>query len=165
MDQAFYGVNALYLFPRYQTREAYRKETGREPPEFNPALSPKFWEDPDAIKSTLRNILYFRVIAMNDRGNPAHSPGNNPMLEPLTLPKTQAASVNIPPEGTNIPGADAYEVPVPLRELQPYEKLVFRFGGVLAVRDTRVPPSVASGDFTEDDRAVLNAIAQKVGAL
>lgn len=163
MIQPFYGLETLYLFQRHQTRDAYTKANGKEPPEFNPALPPKYWEDPDALKSPRRNVLYDRVIAATELGKPMPGPDGNPMLEVLTLPKAEAAVVNIPPPGTNVPGADAYEVPVPLRELQPYEKLVFQFGATVAVRDTRVPLPAALGDFTEQDRAVLNAIARKLG--
>jgi hypothetical protein len=164
MDQPFYGLDALYLFPRYQTRDAYHEATGKEAPEFNPLLNPKYWEDPDALKLALRNKLYDRVIALNDLGKPVHSPDDTPMIEPLMLPKAQAAVVNIPPLGANVAGADAYEVPVPLRELKPYEKLVFRFPGFIAVQDTRVPVPAAAGDFTEADRALLERIVLKLGA-
>ena len=38
-----YGLDKLYLFPYYQSREQYRAATGEEPPAFDPTRPPQYW--------------------------------------------------------------------------------------------------------------------------
>ncbi len=160
-----YGIEHLFLFPIYQTAEAYRKATGEDPPPWNPNKPPKAWFDPEARNSTRRSIVYQNVIAMSPSGYPLASPEGKPMLDVLVLSKEDAGTVNIPPKGpgsTNTPGADAPEVPVPLRPLEPNEELFFDFGGIVAVKNLDLYPQLEIG-FTAEDRALLKRIAEKLG--
>jgi hypothetical protein len=159
-----YGIEKLYLFPYYQTREDYAKAAGKDAPAFDHTRPPKYWEDPGAIQSSRRNVVYDQVLALSPAGLPVPSLDGKPMLEPLVLSKAEAAQVNIPPKGptiTNVPGAEVPEVPPPLRNLAAYEELCFGFGGTVFVRNKSIPE--AQPGFTEDDRAVLVAIAAKLG--
>ncbi len=158
-----YALSYLYLFPYYQTREAYQKATGQEPPPWNPDRAPKYWCDPKARESTRRNVVYDFVVAYSESGAPLAGPDGKPMLEALVLGKEVAATVNIPPKQfTNVPGAEVPEVPMPLRPLEPNEELCFEFGGIVSVKNLDLYPLVEPG-FTPEDRALLKAIARKLG--
>ena len=157
-----YGLENLYLFPRYQTRADYQKATGQEPPPFDPNQRPKYWFDPTAKDSPRRNVVYDNTLVLSEFGRPIPGPDGKPMLDLLTLPKTVAATVNIPPEGTNIEGTDKYEELLPLRDLEPGEELFFQFGGLVAVKNVELFDSLKEG-FTPADRALIQAIAKKLG--
>jgi hypothetical protein len=159
-----YGIEKLYLFPYYQTREAYHQATGVEAPKFDPAKPPKFWLDPAAKDSIRRNMAYERVISYAVNGALLFDENDKPYLEGLVLNKDEAATVNIPPKGlgmTNITGADRPEVPPPLRALADDEEFFIPFPGLIAVRikGTLEPDR----GFTEEDRTLLLAIARKLG--
>ncbi|MFN0104789.1 MAG: hypothetical protein ACKV2U_22230 [Bryobacteraceae bacterium] len=159
-----YGIERLYLFPYYQTREDYQKATGMEAPKFDGTKQPKCWFDPAAKSSIRRNIAYDRIIAYAVNGAMLFDDDGKPFLEALTLNKDEAASVNIPPKGigvSNVPGADQPEVPPPLRPLRDDEEFFVPFPGLIAVRikGTLEPDR----GFTEEDRAVMLAIAKKLG--
>jgi hypothetical protein len=158
-----YGIEKLYLFPYYQTREQYQQVTGVEPPKFDGSRAPKLWADPAAKNSVRRNVVYDRVISYAANGSLLFDENDSPMLEGLVLSKDEAATVNIPPKGlgiSNIPGADKPEVPPPLRALTPEEEFFIPFPGLVAVRlKGALEPDRG---FTEEDRAVLLAIARKL---
>ena len=159
-----YGIERLYLFPYYQTREAYQKATGVEPPKFDGAKPPKLWFDPAAKDSIRRNIAYDRVISYAVNGALLFDENDKPLLEGLVLNKDEAATLNIPPRGlgmANIPGADKPEIPPPLRALAADEEFFVPFGGIVGVRikGTLEPDR----GFTEEDRTLLLAIARKLG--
>ena len=159
-----YGIERLYLFPYYQTREAYQKATGVEPPKFDGAKPPKLWFDPAAKDSIRRNIAYDRVISYAVNGALLFDENDKPLLEGLVLNKEEAATLNIPPRGlgmANIPGADKPEIPPPLRALAADEEFFVPFGGIVGVRikGTLEPDR----GFTEEDRTLLLAIARKLG--
>jgi hypothetical protein len=158
-----YGLENLHLFRRYQTREDYQKATGAEPPPFDARRPPKYWLDPKAKDSLRRNVVYDFVIAMGPGSAAVPGPDGKPMLDVLLLSKDEAATVNIPPDATNVAGADVPEVPMPLRALEPGEELCFRFAGVVAVKNVELFDAVQEG-FTAGDRALLQLIARKLGA-
>jgi len=68
---------------------------------------------------------------------------------------------------TEIPTAEVKDlrpwVPTPIRSLQPDERLEVTPFGAYVLTGTEDAPA-AGGSFTDDDRATLKAIAQKVGA-
>ncbi len=158
-----YGVEKLYLFPYYQTREDYRKAFGVEPPPWDESRPPKRWLDPGALGSSRRNVVYDPVIATSDTGQALVGPDGRPVLDVLVLKKEEAASVNIPPAATNVPGADVPEAPPPLRRLEANEELFFQFGGLVAVKNKELYQALEVG-FTAQDRALLKSIAQKLAA-
>jgi hypothetical protein len=160
-----YGITHLYLFPVYQTREAYKQATGVEAPPYDPTKPLKSWFDPKAAESTSRKLVYERVIAYADNGMPLASLDGKPVLEPLLIDRLVAATVNIPPKGPNIPDAPTtgLEIPVPLRALYADEELYFQFGGSVAVKNKALFGQLEAGNFTAADRALLQAIAEKLG--
>jgi len=108
-----YGLKSLYLFPYHQTREDYERATGSVCPPFDSARAPKNWLDPSAAKSTKRNVAYQFALVTADNGTAIPGPDGKPQLDVLVLKKEEAATVNIPPNATNVPGADVPEVPCP----------------------------------------------------
>jgi hypothetical protein len=161
-SKALYPINELAMFPRYATRGAYQQATGQPPPLFDITKRPKFWEDPAAATSKSKNVFYERVIAVSDLGIAFPGDDGNPVLEPLMLTKIEAATVNIPPEGTNIEGAGVPECPMPLKPVPTGHELYFRYGGVVEVKNMAVFAEQVEG-FTAADRALLCAIAAKLG--
>jgi len=157
-----YGLEKLYLFPVYTTREDYQKATGVEPPPFNATRPPKHWQDPKAKDAQKRTIVYDQVLAMDDAGQPLSTPDGKPYFDQLVLYKEDAAAVNIPPVGTNIPGADVPPIPAPLRALETDEELFFGLGGYVAVRNKALQEE-RDVTFSMSDRKLLQAIAAKLG--
>jgi hypothetical protein len=159
-----YGISQLYLFPAFQTREAYRLATGMEAPPYDPSRPLKAWFDPKALENPRRKIVYENVIAYAANGAPLVGPDGKPVLEPLVIDREIAATVNIPPKGPGLPEqpVTGQEVPVPLRPLASNEELFFQFGGSVAVRNTDLIDNMESG-FTVRDRVLLRAIADKLG--
>jgi len=160
-----YSISNLYLFPVYATREEYQKATGQEAPAWNPYRQPKCWFDPKAKESASRRLVYEYALAMDDEGRFLRDANGNPMLDALVLDRDEAGSVNIPPRGTgatNVPGADAAEVPVPMRALEPNEELFFDFGGIPTVRNKDLWEQYEVS-FGLEDRTLLKKIAQKLG--
>ena len=157
-----YGLKSLYLFPYYQTREDYRQATGQEPPPWDPNRPPKYWRDPSALSSPRRNVIYDYVLATGPTGTPVAGLDGKPVLDLLVLRKEDAATVNLPPLATNVPGADVPEVPCPLRPLEPEEELFFDIGGVVTVKNVTLYAALEVG-FTAQDRLLLRGIARKLG--
>jgi hypothetical protein len=159
-----YGIQELYLFPYFQTREDYKKAVGVEPPPFNSNRAPKYWFDPAAKDYSRRSMVYGQSLVYYSNGSPMADAKGNPVLDVLVINRDEAASVNIPAKhvgAANIAGADAPEVPMPLRPLEPNEELFFPFPGIVAVRIKGTQE--ADRGFTEEDRAILLAIAKKLG--
>lgn len=164
------GISELYLFPIYNTREAYQAATGKEPPPYDPNKPIKSWFDPAAASSPKRNMVYDRVIAYAPNGMPEVGADGKPFTEPLILAREWAATVNISPKvfssaGVVDPPTTGQEVPVPLRALEPGEELFLQWGGTAAVKNTLLFGDLpGSSTFTPHDRSLLMAIAKKVGA-
>jgi hypothetical protein len=161
-----YGISNLYLFPVYQTREAYREATGVEPPPYDQNRPVKSWFDPKAAASPKRKLIYENVIAFADNGVPLVGPAGEPVLEPLLIDRDEAATVNIPRKEFKENVAElpqkGIEIPVPLRALEPGEELYFQFGNTVAVKNIDLFSGLEEG-FTRTDRAMLRAIATKLG--
>ena len=156
-----YSLDRLYLFPLYQTRDSYTQATGQEAPAFDPQRPPKYWFDPEAEKSLRRNVVYDTVVCYLENGGLLLDEAGKPQVESMILLKQEAATVNIPPNETNVPGASVPCVPVPLRALDADEELVLGFGGVVLVRNKSISEDTTEG-FTPSDRALLQAIARKL---
>lgn len=162
-----YGVEALYRFALYQTREDYEKTAGAPAPAFDARRAPKYWADPEAAKSATRNVSYLVLALGADGISPAADDSGRPFLEMMSLSKFEAAAVNIPPTGAtreDFPEGPLPAVPVPLKPLLPSEQLVFGFGGTPMIRGALWESSQAGvSAFTPADRALLRAIAAKLG--
>jgi hypothetical protein len=162
LPMAKYGLESLYLFPYYQSREDYQKATGADAPVFNPNRQPKYWQDPKAKDSLKRNVVYNQVLAIAENGAPLVGADGKPMLDLLLLQKDEAATVNIPVGAANVVGADVPAVPPPLRALESNEELDFGFGNTVYVHNTDYPFD-DTGIFSAADRLLLKAIAKKLG--
>ena len=165
LPMAKYGLDSLYLFPYYQSQEDFNKATGAVAPAWNPSRQPKYWQDPAALASTRRTVVYNQVLAVADNGAPLVGSDGKPMLDILALQKEEAASVNIPPKGPgiqNVPGAGEAEVQPPLRGLEKSEVLAFGFGNTVYVHNIDYPFD-DTGSFRVEDRILLQAIAKKLG--
>jgi len=161
-----YGISNLYLFPVYQTREAYRQATGKEPPPYDENKAVKSWFDPRATEDPRRKIVYENVIAYAANGAPLVGPDGKPVLEPLLIERDFAATVNIAPKAVGtLPDVNytGEEIPVPLRALEPNEELFFQFGGSVAVKNKELFGKLSEGGFTAEDRMLLRKIAEKIG--
>jgi len=156
-----YSIGALFLYPWYSSRQDYLNATGIEAPPFDPSKPPKYWFDPEAPKSIKKFVGYERVLAVDEKGHALAGPDGKPYLEPLLLARADAATVNIPRGVTNEPGADQPPVPCPLRALEPEEELYFLLGEAW-VHNKNIPDTTVVG-FSVQDRALLAAIAQKLG--
>lgn len=159
-----YSLNNLYLLPYYATREAYEKTTGTPCPPWDKTRRPQHWENPAALDSPDDFVIY-DVLAtdMKGSGKPLTDPNGNPYLRRLILPKEIAATVNIPLSGAE--GSSQAEYPPPLRPLEPSEELFFDpvAWGAVMVKNKDLYVSPYDNTFTQDDRALLKAIALKLG--
>ena len=146
--------------------EAYRQEFGVEPPPFDKNRLPKCWFDSTAatLKST-KQIVYKTVGILDD---------GSPDIVPLILEAREAATVNIVPGNVEgnfnlapdmVKAQQAHHVPVPVRDLNSNEALTLGFGNVPVIVniDKRMAKDEAEGRFLPSDRALLQAIAGKLG--
>lgn len=157
-----YGLDKLYLFPYFQTREQYRLAVGQEPPPFDENRPPQGWYDPQMAQSSKRTVIYENVLAINEKGQPRRDADGNPFFEPLMMLRTEAATVNIPPKrSANEPGTGVPEVPPPVRELDADEELIIDFGGIVTVRNKKLNTEIPV-NFSAQDREILRAIARKL---
>jgi hypothetical protein len=69
------------------------------------------------------SVVYDSVIAATANGVPRTGKDGKPMTDLMVLSKSEAGSVNIPPIGTNVPGADVPVVQPPPRPLEHGEEL------------------------------------------
>jgi hypothetical protein len=163
-------ISTLYLFPVYETREAYEQATGQPCPAWNPYRQPKGWFDPAARQNPSRRVIYDRAMVLADNGSPTWNDEGDLIIDALVLDREEAATVNIPPRGTgmtNVPGADVAEVPAPMRDLLDGETIKpsrpLSIPTVYLASELMPVGEDASG-FTGADRALLKAIATKLGA-
>lgn len=161
-----YGLNTLYLFSVYQTREEYRTAIGKDAPPFDPAKPIKSWFDPKAGENARRKLVYENVLAIADNGAPLVDEKGKPFLEPLLIDREDAAAVNIPVKDftgkIQEQPTSTREVPVPMRALTENEELVLGLMGLVSVRNKAALDEQTTG-FTLHDRAMLQAIAVKLG--
>lgn len=167
--QATFPLSDRFKFFRFETREEFSQKTGLVCPPFAEYGQPKYWFDPDALKSPRLNVLYDNVVAYDEKGHPLSGSDGQPILDVLVLPKARAATVNIPPTDETFDHPILAEVPVPLLPLGPDEELFFATFGIVAIRNRKLYQESLAG-FGADDRALLKhigglaqAIANKIG--
>lgn len=160
-------VSILYLFPNYQTREAYKLATGRDAPTYDPTLPVKGWEDltliSDANKTILAaDVLYHFNIGRHKDGSVATFPNNDVVLQPIIVSKDVVMRVNIPPKSVDQPSIPAPlgETYTPMRNLKPTERLI-KTAFDIHVEDSEITdpqvnePAQASGGLTFEQAAML----------
>lgn len=162
-----YGIDKLYLFPYYPTPADYEKATGKPCPPWNPTLRQKHWEDPSAENTGDDFAVYPIVLAtdMKVTGVASRGPDGQPYTRKMVIPYEAAVTVNIPLFGS-LPTDKATlpEYPCPMRPLESNEQLFFEpVMGTPAVKNTDLYVSPLENSFTSDDRALLRAIAKKLG--
>ena len=162
-----YGIDSLYLFPVYQTRDQYKAATGQEPPTFDPTKPEKGWADPNPPTAGKFVAIYQRVVAFDANGtNACVGPDGKPYFEPLVIPIEWAKSVNIPPKlAANEPGTGVAVIQCPCRALDSDEELALGAFGLPVVRNKALWEQSTSTptSFLESDRRLLKAIAAKLG--
>jgi hypothetical protein len=153
-----YGISALYLYPTCQSVADFEKATGQKAPAFVPTFRPKYWFDPKVDVSDPEADACYSVAKVTATG---------PRIVQSCMPAFEAARVNIPSgeaqEGLDDPRArPAREVPV--RPLLGNEALVNTPFGLHVVNlDKRAERLKTEGAFLPADRALLRAIAAKLG--
>lgn len=158
------NISTVELFPRYATREAFEKETGKPCPPWDPRRAPKYWFDPDAAgKATgVRRMVPYLFPAQTETGGWVADAEGNIATETVSLSVAEAATVNIPEPGPKPGDMGEFsrpEVPIPIRPLRADERLRFRpFEGLhVLVIDPSIPaPPPVPGDLT----AVLAALEE-----
>ena len=170
-------LTAHAAFDIYGSHAEYRALTGKEPPPYDSTRKIKRWADPEALSQDLPEVIYPNNIMLKE-GTWIMRNGS-PVLRPLVLPAEEAATVNLPPEdpsGHTSIQVWMEEVPCPFRNLLPGEIIVptgaesgFNSGKFLAIRDVarfdaeQAKAADDSGKFTAADRAMLRAVAAKLG--
>lgn len=163
-DLATYGLEELHIFPYYQTREEYEAKTGKPCPPYLDNGRPKYWEGTVDLNADPDLSIRFKV-PYNSRGGVSLNPDKTPKLSELDLKPEEIVRVNIPSKqvGTFPGSASAVEIQPPC-ELLPNERLEFQSGIASAqLRVRRVDKM--QGAITMSDRALLELIAKKVGAV
>lgn len=164
------GIDTLYLFPVYQTREQYKAATGQNAPVWNPTKPIKSWFDPNPTNADEDgNVQYLMLALGKDKKTPAVGTDGKPYLRLTRISAIDAATVNIAPKDfspdTRIvdPGAlspmASIEIPVPCRPLGTDEEFAFGFGATVQVRkkSTTTPPQ-SGGTATVDMAPVLRVL-------
>lgn len=164
-NKPYEELSALYLFPVYQTRKDYEEKTGKVPPPFDPSRPTKHWEDP-SVPENKRVVLYERILAVDENGNPVPDENGRPFFEPLVLSRAHAITVNIPPKEAANEHPPLGDIPVPCRALEGDEQLVFRPGVPFRLVAVHRPSLVNVDEpiqWTRGDRELLRQIAAKLG--
>jgi hypothetical protein len=179
MSKSQVVLNSQTAFRLYANRAEYKSATGQEAPGFDAGRKIKRWFDPNAGADGLPEVIYQNNIMIRPDGTFVLKNGS-PVTRPLVLPVEEARTVNLPPEdpsgNTSIQPGWA-EIPCPFRELAEDEILVvagaeagFLSGKLIMIRNVklfeeeRARQADESGKFTAADRAILRAIAEKLGA-
>jgi hypothetical protein len=179
MSQSQVILTSQAAFRIYANRTEFKAATGQEAPPFDERRKLKRWFDLKAGADGLPEVIYQNNIMIRSDGTFVLKNGV-PVTRPLVLPVEEAQTVNLPPEdpsgNTSIqPGWG--EIPCPFRELTQDEILVvagaeagFLSGKVIMIRNVKLfeeekaRQADESGKFTAADRAILKAIAEKLGA-
>lgn len=137
----------------------YKELTGEELPPVNPNLPWKSWVYSPARQMDPYDMVVLPVV-------------KNGAVSNLIITALEAGKVNMddqtafPAEGQGGPQPPRPAQPprpVPIRPLGPNEKLQTGFAGVFVVDTTSIAAPGGAG-FTDADRAMLQRIAEKVGA-
>jgi len=165
-------LSALYLFQIFGTQDQYKAVTGNPAPAFDPTRPTKRWFDPAATPGDLRTYPTYRIGPSKADGTLTFSP------DAIYLSGDDAARVNIPNDIDIARGGFGItaQMPIPMRLLAPGESLRnlpvvpgMPFTSIYVVNDALYAAQAqadqeASGKFLAEDRAMLRAIAAKVGA-
>ena len=163
----------------FGNRAEYKKETGQEAPAFDERRKIKRWFDPQAGSTGLPRVRYENCVLTDEKSNFVLVNGL-PVVWPIEMPVTEAASVNLPPEdpsgNTAIQPYMLPEVQAPSRAPGPDEVIMVAGpdmgllnGQVLIFRNTKLwaeeqaAISVEEGKFTAADRNMLKALCAKFG--
>jgi hypothetical protein len=157
-------LSSIFLFPFFPAAWRYKEETGTDAP-WDPRKRSKYWFDPGAAASARRTIVYDSALIVSDSGTIPADLNGRPMTDYLVIPKDEAVSVNIPPDGyTELVQT---QWPSPFRPLTENEVLVFgslpgMMGNQVVVAD-KSELEVGPDAFLKSDRTLLKATARKVG--
>jgi hypothetical protein len=85
-DEECYGIQALALFVTY-TRDSYLAAFGVQAPAWDPTRLTKTWFDTTVDTSNPANTATYNIVALNSTGVWG--------IQPLTIPASEAATVNL----------------------------------------------------------------------
>ena len=85
--QDSYGFNELALFKTY-TRESFRAAFGAEAPAYDPVRLIKSWFDSSADSSDPANVVLYKILAPDPKGQWG--------LRQVVMPASEAGSLNLP---------------------------------------------------------------------
>lgn len=166
----FQRLEEFYAAKVYATREQFEQETGEKCRPWNPKRRPQGWRKklPGAgiEGSDGRELATYKVL------DPATANTATPRLKTTSIAVEDSETVNIPPRGegmTNVPGADAPEILVPI-EINPETQMLVSsratggLPGSVYVRnlDVSAPVSLTPGETLIVE--LLNRVVLKTGA-
>ncbi|MBA3973599.1 MAG: hypothetical protein C0504_05180 [Candidatus Solibacter sp.] len=179
MSKSQVVLNSQTAFRMFANRTEFKSAAGQEAPPYDPARKIKRWFDSNAGADGLPEVIYQNNIMSRPDGTFVLKNGA-PVVRPLVLPVEEARTVNLPPEdpsGNTAIQPGWTEIPCPFRDLTQDEILVvagaeagFLSGKVIMIRNAKLFEveqarlADESGKFTAADRAILKAIADKLGA-
>ena len=159
-------LSDFYEFPTFADPASVTKATGVAPPAFDPSKRIKRWVDPNPVDvgiespDGLPQTMYTGI-------DPKTAASANPTLKKFMVTLEEATSFNIPEVGTgqtNYPGVNNVEVPTPMRDLLPTQKLA-KFGALsILVVENLDAPKDPSAPTTEADVVALGAKVDAVTA-
>ena len=152
--EAVYGMPRLYLFKEF-TRESFKAQFGVEAPAYDPTRRPKAWFDTTVDASDPEELQQYLAIRK------AGGAGGTWAQKKIGIPAGEARVVNLPDDQTIQVSRPWWEVPT--RELAANEGLLQNPIGPPVVRRFDITPAGDAGQFTEHDRRVLYAVAEKIG--
>ena len=171
-------LNANPPFPIYKDRKDYKERTGQEAPPYSPDRPLKFWADVNAGADGAPEVVYLNNIMLKSDGYWFLRNGA-PTTKPLVLTAEEAQTVNLPPEdpsGNTVVPANTKVLACPFRDLGSDEVLAIAgpemgmlSGTQIVIRNTKLYAAELakeaddSGKFTPTDRALLKAIASRLG--
>ena len=156
-NQAYFSADLLALFQRYGSPEQYQAAFGVASPPFDKSKRPKLWFDSTVNASgDPLGIVVYNVYRLNPQ---TQTWG----YTIIAMSNAEAATVNIP-EQTERNTAILPDWEFPSRGLLANEQLFPTIGNVLQVKRTDLAVQVAQdlGQFTAQDRALLQAIAKQL---
>lgn len=164
------GLDTLYLFPVYQTREQYKAATGQDAPAWTPNAPTKSWFDPNPPPADEDGFVQYLMVGLGPDGKTPGVKDGKPYLRLTRILRTFAMTVNIGQKAfdgsVQDPGSLSqfadYEVPVPCRPLAQDEELHFGWGGLVSVRKKFEAPPAGGGTATAAPDPELKKIMLEV---
>lgn len=167
------GLESIYRFPVYRTREQYKAATGKEAPAWNPNKPIKSWEDPAKPPADEDGFVQYLMIGVGPDGKTPGVKDGKPYLRLTRIKREDALTVNLAPKAFDGSAQDPgslsamadKEVPVPCRPLGQDEDLAFGWGGLVNVVKKFEAPPVSGGTHPSVDPELKNIMLEVLSKL